>query len=132
MAERRTSSVPRKVMSVAVAAAAVLVVAGGLLAYQAANPGRGTFCTAAGSIGRPVAATPEEAFDGWWAEFRPGIDQADGDIERDGTTWHVDKGRPDWVKVEVERAGHWLPPEEQSAGDQQGWTVVAANSCSYA
>lgn len=116
----------------ALAVAALAVSGAAVIAWSAAASRSATFCTAAGSIDGPVSPTPQEAFDAWWAEFRPEIAQADGDIDRDGTTWHVDKGTPDWVKVEVERAGHWLPPEERAAGDRAGWTVVGANSCSAA
>ncbi|WP_421120410.1 hypothetical protein ACE2AJ_03525 [Aquihabitans daechungensis] len=132
MAAKRPTSIGRKLASTGAVLVAIVAVTGAWLSWTATRPSRGTFCTLAGSIGTPVADTPEAAFDAWWTERHPGEPQADADIDRDGTTWHVDKGEETWIKVEVDRADHWASAGDDSAGDHDKWAVTGANHCGYA
>ena len=130
MAERRRSKT--RTASVAAAVGLVLVaVAIGVTGWVASKQGEARFCTAAGSAGNPVGATPEDAFALWWEAGHPdGPPVDDADVERDGNVWQVAKGTPEWRQVEVDRADYWLDDAERAAADEQGFTVIAANRCS--
>lgn len=133
MAAKQGSSVGRKVASVALVSLGLLAVVGGVTAWKAAHLDRGQFCTAAASIGEPGAPTPEAAFAAWWDEQHPdGPLMDEADIDRDGTTWHVDKGGDAWQKVEVGRVRTSLGGVDQGVSDPDDWTVTSANRCSYA
>ena len=132
MANAPRPSISRKLATLSAVLVATVAVLGVGLAYLVAHPGLGQFCTVAGYGGGPFTEDPQEAFDAWWATSRPTLDQDDGDIDREGTTWHVDKGKPGWTKVEVERADDSFDWDPAAGEDPDQWAVVGANRCGYA
>ena len=54
---------PRPTVVIAVA---VVLLLGGAFLWQALQPRQPLFCTVAGAIATPTAATPQAAFDVWW------------------------------------------------------------------
>jgi len=132
MAAKRSTSIGRKLASTGAVLLAVASLCGVWASWTMTRPSRGIFCTLGGSIGTPVEETPEQAFDAWWADVHAGESQSEADIDRDGTSWHIDKGEPGWTKVEVGRADHWASTSEGSARSPDEWAVIGANHCGYA
>jgi hypothetical protein len=128
MGDGQRSTVGRKIATSAAVLVALVAIAGVGLAYIASHPARGVFCTVAGSIGAPVADSPEAAFEAWWEQTHPdGPSIEDADIDRDGNDWHIDKGTEDWVKVSVGK-----PFPTGDGPRPEGFAVNGANRCGYA
>lgn len=102
-----------------------LIVGGLALAFAvAASRSSNRMCTLAGAIGMPTAASPEAAFDAWWAQeavTRPGVDR--DDFERDGDSWYLDTG--DGTSLQVS-TGTPLDLEPQGDG---AYAVTGVNRC---
>jgi hypothetical protein len=95
------------------------------------------FCTLAGTVGGPVASTPEGAFEAWWADKGP--EAALTPVEIDGDAIAAGPPSRDDLERTAEHEWEWRYAQDGSvivtvnpAEMGEGWQVGGVNACGYA